>query len=852
LTGKSMSGSSNRSSSIALWLLRLLADPDDEPCLVGDIEEELAEIRERRGKAGARIWIWFQIVISLPSFIKSYLYWRSTMLANYLRTAWRNLRKHKVFSFINVAGLAVGMACCILIFLWVQDELGFDRFHPNHERLYRTVLRQEGTWITSSGWALAPTLKREFPEIRNATRFAGRNVLFTFEDKSLYRRVAFVDPDFLEMFGFPLRKGDPRSALALNQSAVISEATARAIFANSDPMGKILSLNNGQFQVTVTAIVKDPPANSTLIFDVLVPVRISGEAVDTDWSYESECYVLLDQNASADEVRKKIAPVVMTYDRRVDTVRTLDLEALTRIHLHNLGGGGPILAVYIFSIIAVFILLMACINFMNLATARAGTRAREVGLRKVVGARKADVIRQYYGESLLHAGLALAVAVGAVLLVLPAFNNLAGKTLTLNFIRDSRVLLALLGITLVTGLVAGSYPAIFLSSFQPAKVLKSVSSSGSSKPRLRKTLVVVQFSIAVVLLIGTAAVYKQLNYIRTINLGFNRHHVVTIAMNRVIRPNYQAFKDELLGDTGVVNVTAATSRPTWVGNINPVYWEGRNPGQYETMNFVATDHDYIKTFEMEIVAGRDFSREFSTDPQNYIVNEAAVRMMGLEDPVGKLFSIWENRGTIIGIVKDFHNRPLSQEIKPTVITLNPAWAPAVIFIRIKPENVARTMNRIEQTWKRFAPGHPFEPVFLDESYEDLYRSDRRMGVIFRDFAGLAVLISCLGIFGLAAFTAQQRTKEIGVRKILGASTPGIVSLLSREFLLLVTIANVIAWPAGYFLTNRLLQNYAYRTGLPVWIFLGAGLLAYLIALLTVSLQSFRAARTDPVHALRYE
>jgi putative ABC transport system permease protein len=847
-----MSDARERSFSIALWLLRHLADPDDEPYLAGDIEEELADIRDQRGKAAAGIWIWFQIVISLPSFVKSYLYWRSTMLANYLRTAWRNLKKHKVFSLINIAGLAVGMACCILIFLWVQDELGFDRFHPNHERLYRTVLRQEGAWITSSGWALAPTLKREFPEIRNATRFAGRNVLFGFEDRSLYRRVAFVDPDFLEMFGFPLRKGNPRSALALNESAVISEATAAAMFANSDPMGKILKINNGQFQVTVTGIVEDPPANSTLLFDVLVPVRILGEAVDTDWSYESECYVLLDQNASPADVRKKIAPIVMTYDRRVETDRTLDLEPLTRIHLHNLGGGGPILYVYIFSTIAIFILLMACINFMNLATARAGTRAREVGLRKVVGARKADVIRQYYGESLLHAGLALVLAVGAVLFVLPAFNNLAGKTLSVNFTRDSGIFIALLAITLITGLVSGSYPAVFLSSFEPVRVLKSGASPGSSKPRLRKNLVVVQFSIAVVLIIGTAAVYKQLNYIRTVDLGFNRHHVVTVAMNRAIRPNYQSFKDELLRDTGVVNVTAATSRPTWVGNINPVYWEGRNPGQYETMNFVATDHDYIKTFEMEIVAGRDFSRDFSTDFQNYIVNEAAVRMMGLEDPVGKLFSIWENRGAIIGIVKDFHNRPLSQEIKPTVITLNPAWAPAVLFIRIKPENVAGTLNRIEKTWRRFAPGHPFEPVFLDESYEDLYRSDRRLGVVFRDFAGLAVLISCLGVFGLAAFTAQQRTKEIGVRKVLGASTAGIVALLSREFLLLVTVANIIAWPAGYFLTNRLLRNYAYRISLPVWIFLGAGLLAYLISLLTVSFQSFRAARTDPVHALRYE
>ena len=847
-----MSDAYERPSPAALRLLRVLANPDEEPSLAGDVEEEYADVRERRGRIPAALWLWFQIVISVPSFVKSYLYWRHTMFANYLRSAWRNLIKHKIFSVINIAGLAVGMACCILIFLWVKDELSFDRFHPNHDRIHRAVVRTEGTWFTSTGWALTPTLKRDFPEIRKATRVRQQNVLFSFEDKSLYKTVAFVDPDFLEMFNFPLRAGDPRSALATNKSAVVTERAAKAIFGGTDPMGRILSINTNQFQVPVTGIAKDPPTNSTFQFDVLVPVKILGEAIDTDWSYESQCFVLLDENASAAEVQKKIASVVMKYDRRLNTVRMLELQPLTRIRLYNLGGGGAILYVYIFGVIAVFILLMACINFMNLATARAGTRSKEVGLRKVVGASKSDVVRQFYGESLLHACLALIAAVGLVLLVLPAFNHLAEKSLHLSFIRDAGVLLALLAITLATGIVSGSYPALFLSSFRPAVVLKGASSSRSAKSGLRKTLVVVQFSIAVILLIGTAAVRAQLDYIQSANLGYNRHHVVSMAMNRVIRSNYQALKDELLRDPSVVNVTAATGRPTYVGNINPFWWEGRNPGQYETMNFIATDHDYIKTFEMEIAAGRDFSREFKTDTENYIVNEAAVRMMGFKDPVGKRFSIWDNVGVIIGVVKDFHNRPLSEAITPTAITLLPNWAPSVMFVRVRPENIARTMDRIEATWKRLVPGQPFEPVFLDQTFDDLYRSDRRMGVLFRDFAGLAIFISCLGIFGLAAFTAEQRTKEIGVRKVLGASVGGIISLLSREFVVLVTIANVIAWPAGYFLTNRLLRNYAYRTDVPIWVFIGAGVLAYLVALLTVSYQAVKAARTEPINALRYE
>jgi putative ABC transport system permease protein len=842
-----------RPSPAAVGILRRLADPGEAPGLAGDFEEDYADLRDRRGRIPAWLWLWFQILISLPSFVKSALYWRQTMFANYLRSAWRNLIKHKVFSVINIAGLAVAMACCILIFLWVKDELSFDRFHPNSDRLYRAVLRTEGTWWESSGWALAPTLKREFPEIQKATRVCIRSVLFSFEDKSLYRSVAFVDPDFLEMFGFPLRKGNPGSALAVKESAVVTETTARALFGNADPLGKPLSINTDQFQTAITGIIADPPLNSHFQFDVLVPVKILGEDVDTDWSYESECHVLLAANASLDDIREKIAPIVMKYDTRTKTERTLDLQPLTRIHLHNLGGGGPILYVYIFATIAVFILLMACINFMNLATARAGARAKEVGLRKVVGARKSDVVRQFYGESLLHAGLALLLAVGLVVLVLPAFNHLAEKSLHLSLTHDSSVLVALLVIALGTGLVSGSYPALYLSSFRPAAVLKSASSSGASRPRLRRILVVAQFSIAVVLLIGTAAVYKQLSYIRNVNLGFNRHHVVTMALNRNIRSKYQLLKDELLRDPGVVNVTASSGRPTQVGNINPIWWEGRPPGQYETMNYVATDHDYVKTFEMEIVAGRDFSRAYETDAENYLVNEAAVRKMGLRDPVGKQVSIWDNKGLILGVVKDFHNRPLTQEITPTVFTLRTKnWPAGIMAVRVRPEDILRTMDRIESTWRRLVPGQPFDPVFLDQSFDDLYRSDRRMGVVFRDFAGLAIFISCLGIFGLAAYTAGQRTREIGVRKVLGASTRGIISLISREFMILVTVANVIAWPIGYFLTNRLLQSYAYRTKVTFWVFLGAGVLAYLIALLSVSYQALKAAGADPVKALKYE
>ena len=543
----------------------------------------------------------------------------------------------------------------------------------------------------------------------------------------------------------------------------------------------------------------------------------------------------------------------MEYDKRTSKEVLTGINPLSRMHLYSLEGGGNIIYIYIFSTIAIFILLIACINFMNLSTARGSTRAKEVGMRKVVGARRAHVIKQFFGESLFLSFVSLLFAVGLVYLFLPGFNNLAQKSMKLDLGSNLPVLIGLLGITLFSGMVSGSYPALFLSSFRPANVIKGSHFASSSKPLLRKALVVTQFSIAIVLIIGTIVTAKQLNFIRTKELGFNRQHVISLPMNTALQESYESFKNEALNHHSVINVTSATGRPTRVGNINPVYWEGKGPEQYEVIKFIACDHNYIKTFEMEMAQGRDFSRDFPTDIQNYIVNEEAVKLMGFEDPVGKLFSIWQYEGQIIGVVKNFHSRPLHNTIEPLVLTLaQQNWGPSYVFLRIGPENISQTLDDLAKTWKKFAPNYPFDYLFLDEAFEQLYRTDQRTGTIFKYFAILAIFISCLGIFGLAAFTAEQRTKEIGIRKVLGASVSGIVSLISREFVMLLTLANVIAWPIAFFLMNRMLKSYAYRTGLSAWIFLMAGAMAYFIALLTVSFQAYKAARTDPARSLRYE
>ncbi len=836
---------------VAVWLLRHLSDPENALSLIGDVEEDYFDVCAQRGKFKAGCWAWLQVLTSIPSFCKSYVYWSATMIKNYLKIALRVIKKHKGYSFINIAGLAVGIACCVLILLWVQDELSFDTFHENYKELYRTNLNIEGQWTSSSPWALAPILKREYPEVLLATRYRFSTLLITHAEKSFYEQSAFVDPDFFEMFTFPMVKGDLKNPFPTLNSVVITERTANKYFGREDPIGKTLTIND-RTKFSVTGVIQDIPSNSTLEFDILASVKIFGEETLNSWALESGSFIMLQKNTSPDLFQEKISGITMEYDKRTNKTVTTHIHPLSRMHLYSLGGGGNITYIFIFSTIAIFILLIACINFINLSTARGSTRAKEVGMRKVVGARRNHVIKQFFGESLLFSFIALAFAVGLVYIFLPGFNNLAQKDINLDLGGNLVILLGLVSIILFTGIVSGSYPALFLSAFHPVKVIKGSYSSSSTKPLIRKSLVVIQFTIAIVLIIGTVIIAKQLNFIRNKNLGFNRQHVISLPMNTGLRESYESFKNELLQHSSVVHVTSATSHPTQVGNINPVYWEGRGPEQYEVMRFVACDYDYIKTFEMEIVAGRDFSQDFPTDLQNYIVNEEAVKFMGLEDPVGKIFSIWQYEGQILGVVKNFHSRSLHNEIEPLVITLNQTWGPNYVFVRIGPENIPLTLSNLEKIWKKFAPNYPFNYQFLDEVFEQQYRTDQRTSAIFKYFAFLAIFISCLGIFGLAAFTVEQRTKEIGIRKVLGATVSGIVSLISKEFIILLTLANVLAWPIAFFLMEGMLKSYAYRTSISFWIFLLAGALAYVIALLTVSYQAFKAARTNPARALRYE
>lgn len=775
------------------------------------------------------------------------------MFENYLKIALRSMKKHKGYSFINIFGLAIGMAACSLILLWVQDELNYDRYHNNINELYRVVLNVEGKWWGSCNWALAPILKQEYPEIEKSTRYAGRTRLLKFEKNSFYEAGGFVDEDFFEMFTVTFVKGDPKTALSTSNSIILTEETAIKYFSSEDPMGKMLTMNNNT-DLTVTGIIKNIPLNSTFQFNFLAPVKLFGEEKLNSWATESSSYLLLQKNASMKDLIEKISGLVMKHDTRTKQKVLVSLQPYKRIHLYFLNGTGPILYVYIFSAIALLILLIACINFMNLATARARNRAKEIGMRKVVGAAKANIIRQFFNESIILSFIALLFAIMLVQLFLPAFNTLSGKQLTLDISGNLSHIMGLIGITLFTGFVSGSYPALVLSSFKPVNVLKTSMTSGSNKSLFRKILVVSQFTAAIILIISTIVIYKQLDYMRNKNLGFSREHVVIIPLNQPLKQNYESFKNEIRQNSNIINVTCATNIPTSVGNMNPVYWEGQTSAQYKTINWVSMDYDYFDTFEMTIVEGRNFSKEFSTDLQNYIVNEEAAKLMDFDSAIGKMFSIWKNEGIIIGVVKNFHSRSLHNEIVPIVFTIDPKWQWSLsrIFVKIKPDDMTETLDYLKSTAAKLSPNYPFDYSFLDEHFDRQYRGDRQIGTIFKYFSFIAIFISCLGLFGLAAFMVDQRTKEIGIRRILGATKTYIMMLVSREFLVLIVIANIIAWPLAYLIMEKLLGSYAYSTDITIWIFIAAGILTLLLTFFTVSAQTLKAASINPVESLRHE
>ena len=789
------------------------------------------------------------------------------MLKNYLIIALRNLRRHRAFSFINIAGLAVGMACALLILLYVQDELSYDQYHVNKDRMYRLVTGSgsdtyEAIAKVSGAWGAA--LLEDLPDVEQVVRFRFMGpALVSRGDTRFYEIGAFyVDPSVFEVFSFSLVAGDPQTALSQPNSIVLTRSIAKRYFGEEDPLGQTLTFDS-QRAWTVTGVMEDVPATSHFTFPFLVSNLSEPDSLRYDWVRNQHyTYLLLDENASPEAVEAKIPAVLTKYiGDEAAAGFTPFLQPITRIHLHSnlfreMAANGNVAYVYIFSLVAFFIVLIACINFMNLTTARSVRRAKEVGVRKASGARRGVLIQQFLGESLLLSGLAMIVALVLVSLLLPAFNELTGKALSFGLLQNASLLLGLLGITLFVGVVAGSYPAFVLSSFRPAAVLKG-ERQGAGRAGLRKGLVVFQFAISAFLIIAAGVVQNQLTFIQSKDLGFNREQIVTIPIREnPMQEQYETFKEALLQQPGVVSVSASGNLPGGGDWGIPLQPEGLTQEETPDMRILVVDQDFLDTYEMQIVAGRDFSGIQATPTHSaFLLNEEAARQLRWTDPLGKQIGsapIGLEPSPVVGVVKDFHFRSLHEAIMPLVFFIpQPNWF-TVFSVRIRPDNIDETLAAMEATWTRFEPNHPFTYTFLDEQFAALYQSERQVATLLSYATGLAVLIACLGLFGLAAFTAEQRTKEIGVRKVLGASVPSLVVLLSKDFLKLVALALVLAAPIAYFAMHRWLDDFAYRVEISWWIFLTAGLAALLIALLTVSYQAIKAALADPVKSLRYE
>jgi putative ABC transport system permease protein len=797
------------------------------------------------------------------------------MLKNYFKIAFRSLWRHRAFSFMNILGLAVGMTACFLIYMYVSFEKSYDSFNTKADRIFRVVSELKtatdvvhaGVTTPAAGFAL----KNDFPEIESFVRFHNDGYLvqkgnIKFQEK----KSMLADSTVFRVFDLPLIYGDKNTALKEPMSIVLSQTAAKKYFGDENPVGQQVLLTGAGINAKVTGVMKDIPENSHMKADMFVSMT-SYQPIyqylnpDSNWNTNNAyTYILLKPNADYHALELKLAAFVQLHmgpqPAKDQSSLSLHLEPLRDIYLHsNYQNWGSIETgnysnVKIFAVIAIFILLIACINFVNLTTARSIERAKEVGVRKVIGAERIQLTMQFIGESVIISLFAFVLAVFLCALLMPLFNQLAGKTISADIFGNPVQIVSLFFLAIVIGVVAGIYPSLVLSSFKPVHVLKGRFSSGTKGLLLRQGLVVFQFAISIILIIGTIVVYTQLNYMRSQDLGFNKEQ--TMVINTNYDRNKDAFKQSLSSIPGVMSSAYSSAVPG--NNIPAAHSEIENREgkmQVANINVYFVDFDFVKQYGMHMLAGRAFSREFATDTANkMIVNESAVRLLGYTSPeqaIGKKFQQWGRSGEIIGVVKNFHYKSLQEEIKPLTMRIEPTGF-GLLSVKVATSNLPATVKAMEKQWERAIPHRPFDYSFLDESFDEQYRAENRFGNLFFNFAALAIFISCLGLLGLASYSTIQRTKEIGVRKVLGASVSGIVNLLSVEFVKLVLIAFVIAAPVAWFGMHKWLMDFAYRTNINWWVFVLAGIAATLIAFITISFQAIKAAVANPVKSLRSE
>jgi len=844
----------------AVWFLKMAAGKRDSDYALGDLRETFEHIAATEGTVQARLWFWGEVLRSLPGFVRNYFRWRIDMLINSVKLMLRNLRRQKGYSLINIAGLSLGIALFILIMSYVTNELSYNSFHTRLDRIYQIGTGENnGTPVP-----MAVLLKQNFPEIEQAVRFRNNFHSQLFRYKGGFFKIEesyFVDPEIFDVFTFPLIRGHAETALKDPFSLVLSETEARRIFGNADPIGKTINYDN-QKDFTVTAVIQDPPRNSSISFGALFSIEALDDVTDEDVSWghwNCQTYLLLTKEHDPGAVEEKIRLFMhgiysgrwgMSEDRIAKNY-AFSLRPVKDLYFDAFRGGryqhGSLQNVYIFTLVAFIVLVIACINFVNLTTARASIRAKEVGVRKVLGSRRSLLIKQFLGESVLLNIIATGLACLLVLLFMPLFRDLIGKELEFGLFSSPVHGLFLLAFALGLGLISGFYPAFVLTAFRPADSLSGKTSRGIKGAAFRKILTVFQFAMSIVLIIGTITVIRQLSFINDKDLGFNKDHLLWFEMSGRIGEKADVFRQKLEAYPGIEKYAASRfTRPGITGT-----WDLRTEETTVKCTVFLTDADFVDTIGLNIIQGRDFSREMASEAgQALILNQTAVRAFGLDSPIGETLSVG-NSYTVVGVVEDFHFQSLHNEIEPLALVYDPPSC-NIANIRISPHDVDNTLAYVGNVWKELSPDHPFEYYFFDESYDRLYRADEKFQALFVYFSLIAVFVACLGLLGLASYLARQRTKEIGIRKVMGATVANITLGLSGDFVRIVLVANVFAWPVAWIAMNLWLRNFAFRINMNLWVLLLAGSGALLLALVTVGYQAFKAASADPVNALRYE
>lgn len=802
------------------------------------------------------------------------------MIRNFLKIALRNIAKEKFYSFINILGLTIGITAALFVVIYITDEVSYDRFHTKIDRMYRLWISgkiggQEfkGTWISPP---VAHTFKDEIPEVAEACRLYKMDEILLKYEKNAFSEnlVYYADSNFFQFFSFKLIQGDPSTVLNEPNSIVLTRSMAKKYFGNETGVGKVISVFNDKIDYKVTGIAEDPPENSHFDFNALLAMSSYGFSKSTSWTSNSfKAYLILYPGSDPEEVAKKMRDVTVAHvGPELQQYMGLSfkefeeqggrygyfIQPVKDIHLHShldgeLKPNSDISYMYIFGAIGIFILLIACINFMNMSTARSAGRSKEVGLRKTLGSMKGHLIFQFLSESIIYSLFAMILAIVAFYLLMPSFNQLSGKELNTKILLDIPITASLLGITLLTGLLAGSYPAFYLTSFRVSEVLKGSLKAGVKSKWIRAILVTLQFSISIILIICTSIVYRQLQFVQNKNLGFDKENVMVVQNTDRLGNSRQAFKNAIIRQSGIVS--ASYSDYVFPGVNNTTVFRDPEAGDVDhLMGAYFGDYDQVQTMGFQIVKGRNFSRDIPSDSSGILINEAAVKEYGWDDPLGKELLYYGSdvpvRLRVVGILKDFNFESLRNQVRP--ISMRLLNNGNQMTIRIKMENPRDAVKLVENHWKELAPDEPFEYNFLDQRFDDLYRSEQRLGGLFTMFTGIAIFIACLGLFGLAAFIAEQRTKEIGIRKAMGASTIGITTLLSKEFAKFVIIAFLVAIIPSYLVMTDWLQGFTYRISLDPLIFMTGGFIAFIIAIATVSYQSLKAASTNPATSLRYE